>query len=61
MLALLVLGAVVGAAIGYLYARGRLASMTADLTGQARAAEDAPGPPRTGRPSWSAPPRSGPR
>jgi len=40
MFALLALGAVVGAAIGYLYARGRLASMTADLTGQARAAEE---------------------
>jgi DNA recombination protein RmuC len=40
MFALLVLGGVVGAALGYLYARGRLASMTADLTGQARAAEE---------------------
>ena len=40
MFALLVLGALAGAAIGYLYARGRLASMTADLTGQARAAEE---------------------
>jgi DNA recombination protein RmuC len=40
MFALLALGAVVGAAIGYLYARGRLAGMTADLTGQARAAEE---------------------
>ncbi len=40
MFALLVLGGVVGAALGYLYARGRLASTTADLTGQARAAEE---------------------
>ncbi|HEY5351808.1 MAG TPA: DNA recombination protein RmuC [Streptosporangiaceae bacterium] len=40
MFALLVVGAVVGAALGYLYARGRLATMTADLTGQARAAEE---------------------
>jgi DNA recombination protein RmuC len=40
MFALLGLGGVVGAALGYLYARGRLASMTADLTGQARAAEE---------------------
>ncbi|MGH3123556.1 MAG: hypothetical protein ACRDND_21400, partial [Streptosporangiaceae bacterium] len=40
MFALLLLGGVVGAALGYLYARGRLASMTADLTGQARAAEE---------------------
>ena len=40
MFALLALGGVVGAALGYLYARGRLASMTADLTGQARAAEE---------------------
>jgi DNA recombination protein RmuC len=29
-----------GAAIGYLYARSRLAAMTADLTGQARAAQE---------------------
>jgi DNA recombination protein RmuC len=29
-----------GAAIGYLYARSRLATMTADLTGQARAAQE---------------------
>jgi DNA recombination protein RmuC len=29
-----------GAAIGYLYARSRLGAMTADLTGQARAAEE---------------------
>ena len=40
MFALLVMGAVVGAALGYLYARGRLATMTADLTGRARAAEE---------------------
>jgi len=40
MFALLALGAAAGAAIGYLYARGRLSSMTADLTGQARAAEE---------------------
>ena len=40
MFALLAVGAVVGAAIGYLYARGRLANVTADLTGQARAGEE---------------------
>jgi DNA recombination protein RmuC len=40
MFALIGLGAVGGAAIGYLYARGRLAAMTADLTGRARAAEE---------------------
>src|SRR3984957_19107696 len=40
MFALLALGAVVGAALGYLYARGRLADQTADLTGQARSAEE---------------------
>jgi DNA recombination protein RmuC len=40
MFALLGVGAVIGAVIGYLYARGRLAAMTADLTGQARGAEE---------------------
>jgi DNA recombination protein RmuC len=40
MFALLGVGAVIGAVIGYLYARGRLAAMTADLTGQSRAAEE---------------------
>jgi DNA recombination protein RmuC len=40
MFALLGVGAAIGAVIGYLYARGRLAAMTADLTGQARAAEE---------------------
>jgi DNA recombination protein RmuC len=40
MFALLAVGAIIGAALGYLYARGRLASTTADLTGQARAAEE---------------------
>jgi DNA recombination protein RmuC len=34
------LGIVLGAAIGYLLANGRLAAATADLTGQARAAEE---------------------
>ena len=32
----LLVGALLGGAIGYLYARGRLASATADLTAQAR-------------------------
>ena len=36
----LLLGAALGAAIGYLHARGRLAGLAADLTGQARAAEE---------------------
>jgi DNA recombination protein RmuC len=36
----LVLGAATGAVIGYLLAHGRLAARTADLTGQARAAEE---------------------
>ena len=40
LLAGLVLGIALGAAIGYLLAKGRLAADTADLTGQARAAEE---------------------
>jgi DNA recombination protein RmuC len=36
----LLLGIALGAAIGYLLAKGRLAASTADLTGQARAAEE---------------------
>jgi DNA recombination protein RmuC len=36
----LLIALALGAAIGYLYARGRLAATTADLTGQARAAEE---------------------
>lgn len=36
----LLLGAGLGAAIGYLLARGRLAGLAADLTGQARAADE---------------------
>jgi DNA recombination protein RmuC len=36
----LLLGAAVGAVIGFLLARGRLANVAADLTGQARAAEE---------------------
>ena len=36
----LFLGAAVGAVIGYLLARGRLAGLTADLTGQARVADE---------------------
>ncbi len=36
----LVLGAAFGGAIGYLLARGRLANVAADLTGQARAADE---------------------
>jgi len=40
LLAGLAAGALLGAAIGYLYARGRLASAAADLTAQARAADE---------------------
>ncbi len=40
MLVTLLVGVVLGAAIGYLLARGRLAGLAADLTGQARAAEE---------------------
>jgi DNA recombination protein RmuC len=36
----LLLGALLGAAVGYLLARGRLAAMAADLTGQARVADE---------------------
>ncbi|HTZ93257.1 MAG TPA: DNA recombination protein RmuC [Streptosporangiaceae bacterium] len=36
----LLLGAALGAAVGYLLARGRLAGLAADLTGQARAADE---------------------
>jgi DNA recombination protein RmuC len=36
----LLVGALLGGAIGYLYARGRLASATADLTAQARGADE---------------------
>jgi DNA recombination protein RmuC len=36
----LLIALALGAALGYLYARGRMSSMTADLTGQARAAEE---------------------
>src|SRR5580692_1962937 len=36
----LLLGIVIGAAIGYLFARGRLASAAADLSGRARAADE---------------------
>src|SRR5579875_2513561 len=40
LIAGLVLGIIIGAVIGYLLARSRLAAATADLTGQARAAEE---------------------
>jgi DNA recombination protein RmuC len=40
LLVTLLVGVALGAAIGYLLARGRLAGLTADLTGQARAAEE---------------------
>ncbi len=40
LLAGLLAGALLGAAIGYLYARGRLAAVTADLTAQARTADE---------------------
>jgi DNA recombination protein RmuC len=40
MLVTLAVGVALGAAIGYLLARGKLASVTADLTGQARAAQE---------------------
>src|ERR1700745_3166744 len=43
MFALLGVGAVIGAVIGYLYARGRLAALTADPTGQPGAAEERAG------------------
>src|SRR5450432_407175 len=36
----LLIGLALGAVLGYQYARGRMSSMTADLTGQARAAEE---------------------
>jgi DNA recombination protein RmuC len=40
LLAVLLLGAILGAVIGYLLARGRQADATADLTGRARAADE---------------------
>src|SRR6266700_3080142 len=40
LLAGLLAGAILGTMIGYLYARGRLAGAAADLTGQARAADE---------------------
>ena len=40
LIAGLVLGILIGAAIGYLYARGRIASATTDLAGQASAAAE---------------------
>jgi DNA recombination protein RmuC len=40
LLAGLLLGAAIGAALGFLLAKGRLAALTADLTGQARAADE---------------------
>jgi DNA recombination protein RmuC len=40
LLVMLLIGVALGAAIGYLLARGRLAGLAADLTGQARAAEE---------------------
>jgi DNA recombination protein RmuC len=40
LLVTLLVGVALGAAIGYLLARGKLAGLTADLTGQARAAEE---------------------
>ena len=40
LIAGLVLGIIIGAVIGYLFARGRLAAASADLTGQARAADE---------------------
>ncbi len=40
LLVTLLLGVVLGAAIGYLLARGKLAGVAADLTGRARAAEE---------------------
>jgi DNA recombination protein RmuC len=40
LLAGLLLGIVIGAAIGYLFARGRLAAATADADGRARAADE---------------------
>jgi DNA recombination protein RmuC len=40
LLVMLLIGVALGAAIGYLLARGRLAALAADLTGQTRAAEE---------------------
>ena len=40
LLVTLLVGVALGAAIGYLLARGKLANLTADLTGQARAADE---------------------
>src|SRR6516162_506987 len=40
LLAGLLLGIIIGAAIGYLFARGRLAAAAADLSGRARAADE---------------------
>src|SRR5580692_5736183 len=40
LMVILLIGVALGAAIGYLLARGRLAGLAADLTGQARAAEE---------------------
>src|SRR6266704_5220128 len=40
LLAVLLVGAVLGTVIGYLYARARLAGPTADLTARARAADE---------------------
>src|SRR5580658_10369405 len=40
LLVTLLIGVALGAAIGYLLARGKLASMAADLTGRARAADE---------------------
>ena len=40
LIAGLLVGVVLGAVMGYLFARGRLASLAADLTGEARAADE---------------------
>jgi len=40
LLVTLLVGVALGAAIGFLLARGKLGSLAADLTGQARAADE---------------------
>ena len=40
LLVTLLIGVALGAAIGYLLARGKLANLAADLTGRARAADE---------------------
>ena len=48
MLVGLLLGIVIGAALGYLFARGRLAAAAVDLSGRAAPRTSEPAPPRSG-------------